>query len=324
MVPSPARPNPAGAPAAGPDSGPGGNSGAALTWLAASGAGRQQGAAQTESRGDEQQLPRPHCPEAQRGSGRRPGLPPARAPCALPAAAGSSRPPRRTCGPAERSLPAHRRTLASARELAGLQASPVARPVSLSERRRGRGRNPGARETSGGSGEGRPPAPSVRLEAVAARRALPSPSPRVLGPPLRGLRLRRPRRPLPARTPSPAPAGSRPLPGGGIQTRQFFLWAPLTREALSDSDWWGLRTGRRGLGGCSLHFSLLFCGAKAFAVHLRAGMPPGRRPPRPRARPYRPRAKRLTSGRARLSIRKLGISLKSFKMTRGFNLGTGD
>lgn len=111
----------------GADSGPGGNTGAALTGLAASGAGRQQGAAQTESRDDQQQPPGPHCPEARRGSGTRPRLRAARAPCALPPAADSSRRPRSTCGPAERSLAAHRRrTLASPRGLACLLACPVA------------------------------------------------------------------------------------------------------------------------------------------------------------------------------------------------------
>lgn len=50
-----------------PEVGREGIPGAALTWLTASGAGGQQGAAQTESRDDEQQPPRPHCPKARRG-----------------------------------------------------------------------------------------------------------------------------------------------------------------------------------------------------------------------------------------------------------------
>lgn len=43
---------------------------AALTWLAHWDAGRQQGTAQAEASGNEQQAPRPHCPEAARAAGR--------------------------------------------------------------------------------------------------------------------------------------------------------------------------------------------------------------------------------------------------------------
>lgn len=62
LLPPPS-PRPGG-PAAGPEARGAPPGGTALTWLAASSAGRQQGAAHTQSRGHQQQLPRPHCPEA--------------------------------------------------------------------------------------------------------------------------------------------------------------------------------------------------------------------------------------------------------------------
>lgn len=82
----PPAPSPRRSPAAGPEVGREGIAGAALTWLAASGAGGQQRDAQTESRGDEQQQsPRPHCPAARRG--RRSAAPggsrPVLSPCSL-------------------------------------------------------------------------------------------------------------------------------------------------------------------------------------------------------------------------------------------------
>lgn len=45
---------------------------AALTWLALGDAGRQQGNAQAEAGGDDQQAPRPHCPVTARAAGRPP------------------------------------------------------------------------------------------------------------------------------------------------------------------------------------------------------------------------------------------------------------
>lgn len=94
IPPPPARPIPAEARAAGPGVAKDGMPGAVLTWLEASGAGRQQGAAQTEPRGDEQQPPRPHCPEARRaprGAAPKdwPRRPKARAARSVPPGAGS-------------------------------------------------------------------------------------------------------------------------------------------------------------------------------------------------------------------------------------------
>lgn len=96
----PPSPRPRRTPAAGPEVGREEILGAALTWLEASSAGGQQGAAQTQSRGDEQQLPRPHCPEARRAPrGAAPGdglrLREARVPYSLPPPARSSRPEER-------------------------------------------------------------------------------------------------------------------------------------------------------------------------------------------------------------------------------------
>lgn len=62
---------------------------AALTWLAAWSAGRQQGAAQTQPRRHEQQPPRPHCPRL--GALRRPSRLPGLELRALPPPARSSR-----------------------------------------------------------------------------------------------------------------------------------------------------------------------------------------------------------------------------------------
>lgn len=186
----------------------GGNTGAALTGIAASGSGRQQGAAQTESRGHQQQPPRPHCPEAPRGSGRRPRLRAARVPYALPLAAGSSRPPGRTRGRAERSLPGDRGRTLRVAPLAGVSGGVCGgSPRAQAEAEAGGGTR--ARRSQGArAGKGAP-----RRRVCASRRWPPatrSPPPPPLREPL-GRRSAVPgfgdpaSRGAPHRAPRPAP-----------------------------------------------------------------------------------------------------------------------
>lgn len=211
-----------------PGGGAGGRQGAkpnrgALTWPAAPGAGRQQGAAQTQPRGHEQQPPRPHCPRL--GAV-------ARWLALLPRL---SR--RRRRGPA---LSSSSRGGPVGRAGTALPAGPGRGGVW----RRSAGRRAGGSGGAGRAGKGAPRCRVCASPPAPPRRPLPAaPLPRGSAT---WQRLSR------GAPPAPLPATAR----GGSRTRRFFLWAPWTREALGDSGWRGLGTGPRGLGGGSLGLSL--------------------------------------------------------------------
>lgn len=227
----------------------GGSPRAALTWLAAWSAGRQQGAAQTQRRRREQQPSQPHCPRPGAHRAARSGDGPA---CgrlelrALPAPARSSR---GRCGrPAER----------SPRVRSGGSASPAAHSAGRSVAKRARGAEGRGRAPRCARGKGAPRrrvCASTRSSGPASPGSLPScraapgaGRPRALGRLPRSPRSRpaAPSRAFPA---LPAP-GCRPLPDGGNQTRHCFLWEPLTRARSVTQSGGGLGSGPRGLGGC--------------------------------------------------------------------------
>lgn len=282
-----------------PEVGREGIPGAALTWLTASGAGGQQGAAQTESRDDEQQPPRPHCPKARRGRAALLGeTVPASARLGLRARRG--RPP----GPAaERCALAGRAPAAGVREEA--RRGPARRRVGW----RSEGAGGGARAGRGGSraepeGKGVPPR-RLRLHAVVGPLSSPVPQPRLS-------RLRSCETLSPSCTARLPPAAA-PRPGPlatlwrGTPNETFFPPGSFDPLIINDSVWRKPCNRAAGLGGCPLHLSLTSGGAKICAVVLRSGMRP--RAPVPAVRPGPPclHAKHRTAGRALRPIWKFGI-----------------
>lgn len=242
----------------------GGTPRAALTWLAAGGAGGQQGPAQAQPRRHEQQPPRPHCPGRARGA------------LGAGAAAGGWSCALALLPPGQ---PREGRPSAE-RSPRGEEEARVARGSRGGSGAQG-GR--GARRGGAGAGaelrarEGRPPAPGVRLGAVvwpASHGSLPScrAAPGLGDPEPYDARPASPVPPSPPRPPATARRGE--------PDETLFPRGAFGSPAVSDSACGGLGRGPRGPGGRL--WSLLTLPAAP------PPPPPGVSGTRPRAPPLSP------------------------------------